>query len=111
MTNLKMKCGLNFFMLDSRPYHRRTCLGWDPRHQMCWDPIAKYISNPDFGCIVFAEEGAMQLLCFERGRCYCYALKGGTMLLLCFERGSDATVMLWDWTHTPSLIFLKRCGT
>ena len=27
-----------------------TCFGgdrWDPRHQRCWDPIAKRISNPD----------------------------------------------------------------
>ena len=24
-----------------------TCFGWGPRHQRCWDPIAKHISNPD----------------------------------------------------------------
>ena len=26
----------------------QTCFGWDPRHQRCWDPIAKHISNTRF---------------------------------------------------------------
>ena len=27
-----------------------TCFGWDPRHQRCWDSIAKHISNPYAAC-------------------------------------------------------------
>ena len=34
----------NFFNTDCG---FETCFGWDPRHQMCWDPIAKYISNQE----------------------------------------------------------------
>ena len=73
-----------FWLGPLAPYHRRTCFGWGPRHhttdarvlvggpgtipqthvfwlgprhQGCRYPIAKHISNPDFGYIVLWKMG------------------------------------------------------
>ena len=45
--------GAKFALFNTGP---ETCFGWDPWHQMCWDPIEKHISNPDFGAILTKRE-------------------------------------------------------
>ena len=39
-----IRWGLKFFLTESGV---GVCFGWYPRHQRCWDPIAKHNSRPD----------------------------------------------------------------